>query len=302
MIEVLWIDDECWEDKYTGFIEMAYGDGDVDDKDRIKITAMSTYKEGIDAIEQDPSKWKAVILDIRDAKETTGKPSKGFSRAYNKIITINNNNQKEPYIFVLSGEKQYQTESFVIDKPEYCRKEVYEKTQEGCKLLFEDIRNITNVSELFTCKKQYEDVLDIAKFCGEETEKRLLILLYKITVENIRNNPAFLNDMRKTLEDIMAALKRLNYPYFAEAKEHTLNSFSYYIDKETNEPEYIKRAFHTLGRIVQEGSHSQNVNAPKFTVDHDVLNSKAPYLLRSCIYELCNILIWMQGIKDKTAV
>lgn len=53
MIEVLWIDDECKinSDKLSPmgqeFIESAYEEG-------IKITPMLTYKDGIDAIKNNP--------------------------------------------------------------------------------------------------------------------------------------------------------------------------------------------------------------------------------------------------------
>ena len=240
-----------------------------------------------------------MILDIRNAKSTTEKASDDFDEAREEIVRIQaQNNQKEPFIFVLSGEKQYQTDNSTIRKPQYCSKAIYDKNGDDFKLLFDDILKIQNVSKLYTCQEQYKDVLSIAKErCGEETWKKLLTVLYDITINDTKNNPALFNDMRKILEDILDGLKKLEYPYFSETKEKvTLNNLSRHIGCDTNVPEYIQRAFHTLDRVVQDASHSQKAAEDRFIVDYDVRNSRAPYLLRSCLYELCNILIWMESL------
>ena len=130
MIEVLWIDDECLNNKgeltNTGVevIETAFEYG-------IKITPKLTYKEGIEAININPLKWCAVILDIHNQKSEKGKASDDFDKAREDIIRIQaKKNQQEPYIFVLSGNKQYQTESSTIRKPDYCQKNIYDKNGE----------------------------------------------------------------------------------------------------------------------------------------------------------------------------
>jgi len=298
MIEVLWIDDECMTDSGKRspmgeeFVNYAY-------EQKIKITTMQTYKEGVGAIRNNPHKWCAVILDIHNQKATSGKASDDFDAARDEIKSIQAlNHQKEPYIFILSGNKLYHGEHSTIRKPDYCSKSIYDKNGDDYKLLFEDILKIQNVSKLYTCQELYKDVLTIANdFCGEETRQRLLKVLYEITINDVKNNPALFNDMRKILEDISEGLKQLGYPYFLETKEKvTLNNLSRYVDSDMSVPEYIQRAFHTSDRIVQDGSHSQKAAEERFKVDCDVAHSMAPYLLRSCVYELCNILIWMRSL------
>ena len=295
MIEVLWIDDECIEDSSNlspmgeEFVNYAYDRG-------IMITPMLTYKEGIEAIKNNPLKWCAVILDIHSQKATTGNPSDGFDEAREEIARFQAvHNQTEPYVFVLSGNKQYQTDSSILRRLPYCSKNIYDKNGDY-ELLFKDILKIQNVSNLYRCQSQYSDVLINAKdFCGCDTWKKMLQLLYEITVNNVNNNPSLFNDMRKILEDIMEGLKQHGYSYFIDTKEKlSLNNFSVYIGKDSTIPEYIQRSFHALVRVVQDGSHSNTVQtANRMEVDIDVSNLKAPYLLRSCLYELCNILIWM---------
>lgn len=291
MIEVLWIDDECMNSSGelsglgTSIVNTAYDKG-------INITPMLTYKEGINAIRNHPLKWCAVILDIRNDKATTEKASDDFDAARDEIKGIQIlNHQREPYIFILSGCEQYHGDHSTIRKPDYCSKSIYAKNDGDYKLLFEDILKIQSVSKLYTCQEQYKDVLTIANdLCGEETGQKLLKVLYEITINDVKNAPALFNEMRKILEDITKVLEQHKYSYFAETKEEiSLNNLSRYIGNDKNVPVYIQRAFHTLTSVTQNGSHS-------LEVDPDVSCSRAPYLLRSCLYELCNILIWMRSL------
>ena len=296
MIEVLWIDDECLNNKgeltNTGVevIETAFEYG-------IKITPKLTYKEGIEEININPLKWCAVILDIHNQKSEKGKASDDFDKAREDIIRIQaKKNQQEPYIFVLSGNKQYQTESSTIRKPDYCQKNIYDKNGKDYKLLFEDILKIQNISKLYTCQEQYKDVLDVAKRLSDDTWEKLLILLLEITVNNEKKNTDLFNRMRKVLGSIKQALEKSGYPYFTETKgDFSFNSLSRHIGNDTNIPVYIRRAFHTLTCISQDGSHGE-AESPRLVVDRDVSNLKAPYLLRSCLFELCNILIWLDSL------
>ena len=285
MIEALWIDDECKNqdgltDMGKGFVDLAYVYG-------IKITPMLTYKEGIDAIKKSPLRWSAVILDIHNQKATTGKASDDFDDAREQIIRFQaQHNQGEPFIFVLSGNKQYQTESSTIKKPDYCQKNIYDKNGEDYKLLFNDIIKIQDISQLYNCKEEYKDVLDVAKHISDETWESLLMLLYNVTVICEKKNTDLFNRMRKILEDVMLVLKKHEYSFFATNEEKTLNNLSVHIGRDKTIPEYIQRAFHTLIRIVQDASH-------RLVVDYDVSCLRAPYLLRSSLYELCNILMWI---------
>ena len=285
MIEVLWIDDECKNqdgltDMGKGFVDLAYVYG-------IKITPMLTYKEGIDTIKKSPLRWSAVILDIHNQKATTGKASDDFDDAREQIIRFQaQHNQGEPFIFVLSGNKQYQTESSTIKKPDYCQKNIYDKNGEDYKLLFNDIIKIQDISRLYNCKEEYKDVLDVAKHISDETWESLLMLLYNVTVICEKKNTDLFNRMRKILEDVMLVLKEHEYSFFATNEEKTLNNLSVHIGRDKTIPEYIQRAFHTLIRIVQDASH-------RLVVDYDVSCLRAPYLLRSSLYELCNILMWI---------
>ena len=148
MIEVLWIDDECMTDSGKRspmgeeFVNYAY-------EQKIKITPMQTYKEGVGAIRNNPHKWCAVILDIHNQKATSGKASDDFDAARDEIKSIQAlNHQKEPYIFILSGNKLYHGEHSTIRKPDYCSKSIYDKNgEEEDKLIVALVRGDLEVEE-----------------------------------------------------------------------------------------------------------------------------------------------------------
>lgn len=185
MIKVLWIDDEC-KDIYgnlslmgRGFIEYANDKG-------IEITPVSTYEEGLSAIKERPLEWCAVILDIREQRATVGNAADGYQRAYDWLRDFHNErHQQEPYIFTLSGEKRYHDEDALIRKESYCSKRVYDKNSENYKILFDDIRKIEGISDLYKLQDEYKDLLRISSLLGEKADNRLLEIMYLILVKGM---------------------------------------------------------------------------------------------------------------------
>lgn len=296
MIKVLWIDDECKDingdlsKMGREFIEYAYEQG-------IEITSMSTYEEGISAIESRPLEWSAVILDIREQKTTTGNAVDGYQKAYDWLHAFHlEHHQQEPYVFTLSGEKRYQEveDSFIRQKP-YCRKRVYDKNSEDYKLLFDDIRNIKDIAPLFKLHEEYFDVLDISKSLGENARDRLLEIMHPILIKKDTANPTILNEIRKYLEEIIFEYfkKRFSFPDKKNSlwalKDH-LKMLQKQKDNPIDVPKYITSSLCHLLNAVQEGSHG------KTDIDNDIRNGDAPYLLQNCLFELLTIIYWMKSL------
>ena len=288
MIKVLWIDDECKDiygnlsPKGRGFIEYANDKG-------IEITPVSTYEEGLSAIKERPLEWCAVILDIREQRATVGNAADGYQRAYDWLRDFHNErHQQEPYIFTLSGEKRYHDEDALIRKESYCSKRVYDKNLENYKILFDDIRKIEGISDLYKLQDEYKDLLRISSLLGEKADKRLLEIMYLILVKRDVTNSKLLNEIRKYLEDFVIAF--LGNKSFFPNDIKSLNDCSRYIGNQKDIPEYIKRSFHSLVSIVQEGSHGRTV------IDNDVRYGESPYLLQSCLFELLNIIYWTKYV------
>ena len=291
MIEVLWIDDECI--KGEPFILNAGLHG-------IQITACKTYKEGILALEKEPKRWCAVILDIREQNARQGTEVEGYLKTRKAIETFQlNHRQSEPYIFVLSGEAEYIKSNSLVLQEDYASKNVYSKTTEDYNLLFDDINKIANISPYYQVLKEFESVLNIYTNYFKADKYRLLSLIKIIMYDNSVNGQMLFNEFRKILEDVI--FPKMNELGFFPSNINSLNDKSkYFAQKEQkNNPEYIKRALHSLVAISQDGSHAEGAssNPLDLKVDKDVSEGKAPYLLRSCLYELLNIIIWMKDQK-----
>ena len=54
-------------------------------------------------------------------------------------------------------------------------------------------------------------------------------------------------------------------------------------------PAYIQRSFHSAVTIANEGSH-------RLKIDEDTKDGTAPYLVQSTVFELLNILVWLQTL------
>lgn len=287
MIEVMWIDDE-WEDKGSPFIMSAENEG-------INIAPFDTYAKGLMALEKEPKKWVAVILDIREQAAEQGTATDNFHMAREKIKEFQLlNHQQEPYVFVLTGEANY-LDSDAFPKTNYASKRVYSKGLEDCKMLFDDIKRIAELSLLNQITHDYHDVLSAATDyykVDNDTFKRLFLLIQEILYNKVVNNPDLLNAIRKLLWEKIVFPKMYELKYIPDdIYKKGLNESSKYIGKDERFPAYIQRSVHSLVDMTQRGSHGNT------TIDKDVSEGRAPYLLRSCLYDLLNIIIWMKDQK-----
>lgn len=287
MIEVMWIDDEYKKigDSFIGLAEM----------NGINITPFDTYAKGVMALEREPKKWIAVILDIREQAAKRGTATDNFHMAREKIKEFQLlNHQKEPYVFVLTGEANY-LDSDAFPKTNYASKRVYSKGLEDYKILFDDIKKIEEVSLLNQITHDYHDVLSTATDyfkVDNDTFKRLFLVIQEILYNKVVNNPDLLNAIRKLLWEKIVFPKMYELKYIPDdIYKKGLNESSKYIGKDERFPAYIQRSVHSLVDKTQRGSHGNT------TIDKDVSEGRAPYLLRSCLYDLLNIIIWMKNQK-----
>lgn len=297
MIQVIWIDDNSL-DYWGAPTEMANMVMDEAYDYGIEITPYSTYKEGLAALWKEPSRWNAIILDVRDERAQKDDEVEGFHWAQQEIHEFwSKQNRKDPYLFVFSGVDQYVSNGgSLIRKRDYARKRVYAKPSEA-NLMFEDIQKVMEVSDLYQIKKKYEDVFDAIQTLNwsEEERTRLFTLIYSIEKENERRNDQFFNDIRKLLEGpVIKALSDLSI-FSKEIK--SLNERCKFVGKRNfmeHIPVYIQRSFHSLADISNNASHATDHSTEKkhLCVTSDVIYGKAPYLLKSCLYELLNIIIW----------
>ena len=153
MINVLWVDDEAYDEKgepkplYYTVTERGYDVG-------IFVQAYQNYDEALNALTSEPHRWSAIILDICDERAGHGETEDGFSEIYSEIEKFQvQNNQLEPYIFVYSGNDRFSTkeQQSIIRKQPYAKR-VYLKGREDSselKQMFADIKTIVEVSPYY---------------------------------------------------------------------------------------------------------------------------------------------------------
>ena len=300
MIEVVWVDDECLDDSghltHLGesICDAAYRRG-------ININAFRDYEAAKAELQRFPYKYMAIILDICDETAIEGNTHDSFLKMGRFLQTHRAlYNQQEPYVFNLSGVEKYWADDQMILKEEYTTKKVYEKPDD-INLLMQDIINLNNVSKLYSVRVSHENVLNIAsQYLDDESNAIFQKCIMLIEGYGVSNDSKLLNDMRKILENLVRCID-LKYP------ENGLASKCAYIGsknvKQTDIPQYVKRVFHSLNDITQPSSHnSQQIkDAGQVPISPDIDNGNAPYVLRSCLLEICNIINWLPQSRFKVS-
>jgi len=279
--KVLWIDDECNTSYGRDFIGQA-------EQDNVDIIAFESHEEGFLFLENNKINIHAVILDakVKNRKDDTVTGLEGLRASRDRLIEINKNNYL-PY-FIFTGQPDYQTKIWF--KESYG--EFYIKGSDNVRLIADLIEKVEKKVE-YLLQKKYKDVFDLCidDYIGESNREKVFRILLAIE-QNETTNPTYFNEIRKIMEDVFSCCK--NKGLFPEDCTEMNARSTLLGKKEMLEyvPVYIQRNIHSVVQISQEGSH-------RLSIDKDVEESNAPYLLRSTVYELINILLWYRVFSDR---
>lgn len=149
--------------------------------------------------------------------------------------------------------------------------------------LFEDIKLEVN-SQI---EKRHEIIFD---FCNDN-EILIKELLTKLEEKDSHKDSSIPNKCRLIVE----RLRNKNI-FDEELKNCNLKEFSKRLNNANNVPEHIKRSLHSCITIGHEGSHD---GSSENHTTNMISYGKAPYLTKSLIYQLLNILYWCASIDDK---
>lgn len=301
MINVIWVDDliinsdGTQTDLCKSIVNSAYDEG-------IDITAFATYDEAYREMEKYPSKWIAIILDVRNDQATEGNENHDYLNMRRKVESFRreHHNSVEPFIFVFSADPVTISDAkrYFIKDAGIQSKEVYNKPDD-INILFEDIKAAANLSSIYATYKKYEDIIDVMPEMGWSQEDQNLVfnLIKSIDSDNEYKNDTLYNGIRKLLESALyTKLERVGImdgfgKSVGESVDDTINKRSVYMGTNKVVPLYIQRAFHSLTMIVQNGSH-YHATSPHLVVARDTRLGNAPYLLKSCLFDLLTIIRW----------
>ena len=161
--------------------------------------------------------------------------------------------------------------------------------------LIEDIISAADQQEETQIIHKHQTVFDV----WPESKHDLLRILKVLEREDWQNN-SVLNDIRKIMSDVMFRMN--NRGLCTEVHDGSnLNACSRMLCQpymETIIPIYIQRSIHTCVAVTNPGSH-------RTKTDSDVKDNKAPYLIRSLIYNMLDVLYWCrclppEDLKDMT--
>ncbi len=203
-----------------------------------------------------------------------------------------------PWFVVTSKDLKYEEilRRIVPDERIYNIKNEYD-------ILFETIQIKVSNNPKIVAREKYGVVY---KFCPDIEN-----LLIKLEYEDIKDDVTILNECRKILEWIK------NYTLFSDMdisynikkgfekngkqvvaktySELSLNDFSIAIGLglSTDVPIFVKRCFYACVSTTNPGSH-------KTEVDATIRKGDAPYVTKTLIYELLNVLYWCASLNEKT--
>ena len=300
-IKVLWMNNG--DESLLKYIEEAsiYG---------IMITPCSNTANFKEILGDKSKVWDALILNAEVKPSSNIKPSVDHLGAIlNTVRTICKDN---PCYVVTTDVKLDNNKSWkrrtinttlAIGGGEW---EFYVLGNENIGGFYEAIQKRVENNPEYKVRKKYAEVCN---FCSE---KLLLDLLIKYEFEEIDSDTEIPNQCRKVLEwtknntlfnetylseelvrELREHYKKYNkrFPYTETYSQLTPNDFSYALDKSAKVPEFVKRSLHSCISTSNRGSHYSEIQR--------MLEYKeVPYLNKSLIYELLNILHWC-ALQDK---
>lgn len=270
---VIWIDDE-WElmSSFKTFCRLKYN---------IELSPFKTQKEGLDAYALNPAFWEAIILDAKVLDESLNE--RPDIKSLQKAITRINKEFSVPY-FISTGQPDFLSDEMFKS----LFSDFYQKETDDDKLCEDIIKAIKDTPSRMIRDKY----CDIFSWYPNPNE---LIEIIQFVEESKCSDSGVFNLIRKELDWLLSYFNECGILLTkfdgsnqnACSRELTSKCLQEYI------PEYIQRSIHSAISISNNGSH-------RLKIDEDVKMSRAPYLVRSTVFELLNIITWSSTLpKDE---
>ena len=274
--KILWIDDQ-----YELLSELMER---CEVMNGFEITKCRFAKEGMKLFESHLEEWSAVVLDAKVLMESLNEvPNLSGLRFCRDRINELRPRRYVP-MFVFTGQ------------PDLISNELFENMVDKFYSKGDDDDQL--IEDIISAADQQEDTQIIHKhqtvFDAWPESKHDLLRILKVLEKEDRQNNSVLNDIRKIMSDVMNKLYECGL--CTEVHDGSnLNACSRMLCQpymETIIPVYIQRAIYTCVAVTNPGSH-------RTKTDSDVKDGKAPYLIRSLIYNMLDILYWCKNLPPK---
>lgn len=294
---ILWIDDE--HETLSGTKGRAKRNG-------INLIPYKSLDGGMSELERNYPYYDGVLLDAKffenEDDEAGSEDTYASFRAKDRILQL----RKKFEIFILTGQAEaYEDRTF---KKAFTK--VYEKGKdEDVNRLFSDIKEAAKGQLDTQLRHSFKRVFDLCteRYVGELAGQDLLHLL-KVTDESDIDND--FNTIRKIVEDLFTAFHKYNLlPIEFVSPSVALNESSKFLAgkssdgslftekgfqhlEETHLPQQVASYIRSILSITQAGSHRSNI-------DKFVKRVRTPYLFKSVLYQLMDVLVWFKMYVDE---
>jgi hypothetical protein len=278
--KILWIDDKWDEmDSFKEVCELP--------ENGMEITPCKYSTEGMELFEKRIEEWSGVILDAKVLYNKDEKLDrlKGLTYSIKRINKLSSIREVPYYIF--TGQPDTASGSSFAEEHEG---RYYEKALDEDRLIADIKKNAECLIETQIIHK-HQKVFET----WPEIRHDLIRILKVLENEDWRNN-SVLTDIRKVLSNVFYRCYERGFCSVehngSNLAECSIDMGQPFLSDSELVPEYIQRALQTCVRITNAGSH-------RTQTDKDVSNGNAPYLIRSLIYEMLNILYWCRILPPK---
>ena len=271
--KILWIDDQY--ELLSDLMERC------EVMNGFEITKCRFAKEGMKTFESHLEEWSAVVLDAKVLMESLNEVPNLSGLRYCRDRINELKPRRYVPLFVFTGQPDLiSNELFenMVDK-------YYSKGDDDDQLI-EDIISAADQQDDTQIIHKHQTVFDT----WPESKHDLLRILKVLENEDWQNN-SVLNDIRKIMNDVMTRLYERGF-CTVEHDGSNLADCSRMVGQRYMEeliPIYIQRAIHTCVEVTNPGSHRSKI-------DKDVAKGHAPYLIRSLIYNMLDILFWCKNL------
>lgn len=273
-LEVLWIDDE----PNDAFIDAAIEEG-------INITNCVCVEDGIKLLKDNSRVWDAIILDA-NCKISGKEIEPEISALYRAIRFLYKENISIPwFVYTAKGIEWSESlknlindESRIWDDRDY-----YEKPSQRYEL-FENIKKAVDNSQAYLVRQKYAPV------CNFYKEYDLVELLMEYNSDDFDTDTSVPNRVRQIMEWVMRYLECKGLLPIPFTGANIAKCSVVLGDIHQLVPIQVARSMHFCVDICNDGSHDMEVSA-------NIVSGDAPYLNKSLVLNLLNILHWCPSIE-----
>jgi hypothetical protein len=272
-LNVLWVDDMPTDE----FMNEAYEYG-------LSITPAKSVNTGLSLLKDKSAIWDAIILDAncKITEDEQEQPSlKALKEAVNQLVHM----RTEIPWFVYTGGDYEGVEhlEYMIKERSYDDRLYYEKPKQRYEL-FENIKKAVDNSEAYLVRQKYPVV------CNFYKDYDLVELLMEYNKDDFDTDTSVPNRVRQIIEWVMRYLEGkglLTIPFTGSNIAKCSMALS---DIHQLVPIQVARSLHFCVDICNDGSHDMEVSA-------NIVSGDAPYLNKSIILNLLNILHWCPSME-----